>query len=141
MKKRRWLFAFLVLCTGMLLGCRQAQPEQTVPNTRVVTQIRVSYNYGKTQLERRYTTNPKMEAMLLYLRLLKEKGRAQIDPERLDGARYTITVDYSDGKQNIYYQRGDGYLSRNSHPWQRIDPKQGRWLRPLLENTPSDEMQ
>ncbi len=139
MKIRRWFVAFLVLCTGMLCSCRQVQPEQTVPKTRVVTRIQVSYTHGMTQLQRTYSTNQKMETVLLYLRLIKEEGRAVIDPERLDGASCTITVEYSDGKKNVYYQRGDGYLSRNSRPWQRIDPKHGRWLRPMLENIPSDE--
>lgn len=138
MKKRR-LFAFLMLGICLLSGCRQTAPEQTQPKLRTVTRVQISYTLGKTALQRTYTTDGKIEAVLMYLRLLKEEGRTQIDPERLDGSSSVITLEYSDGKKNVYYQRCEQYLSRNGHPWQKIDQRQGRWLRPLLESIPSDE--
>lgn len=140
MKRRQLLIAFLLgIC--LLSGCRQAQPVETVPNSRIVTKVSASYVFGKTRLQRSYVRDEKIRSVLMYLRLLKQQGRTGVDPERLEGSSGEITVEYTDGTRNVYYLRSDSFLSRNGRPWQRIDPKQGKWLRPMLESMPSDELQ
>ena len=79
-----------------------------------------------------------MEKILTYLRQLEYRGMAETDPERICGDSYQITVRSSDGTSCNYRQRANCYLSRNNHPWEKIDPKQAEKLYPLLQEMPSD---
>ena len=124
----------------MLSGCRKQMPEATAPSTQIVKKISASYVWGKLQLQRSYIQDEKIRTMLMFLRLLKREQGAQIDPERLEGSAGQITVEYADGRRNVYYLRADSFLSFNGHKWQKIDSTQGQWLRPLLESMPSDEI-
>ena len=139
--KRRQFFTILILSICLLCGCRQPQPAQTAPNLQIVKRVSASYALGKLRLQRSYIQDEKIRAVLMYLRLLKQEGATRVDPERLDGSSGEITVEYADGRRNVYYLRSDSFLSYNGHKWQRIDPKQGKWLRPMLESMPSDEVQ
>ena len=85
-----------------------------------------------------YTDPDKIESILLYLRHLKRKGTAQVDPERVEGDHYEILLHYSNGERRVYYQHADQYLSQDYKPWERINPEQAKNLLPLLKSMPSD---
>lgn len=135
MKKIRF-YMILALVILILPGCRHNDAQ--ISPLRLVTQIDVTCHYGQSLLTRRYTATDKMEQILLYLRLLNRGLTANTDPEQLDGIHYKIVLHYSNGKQRIYHQRADGYLSENFKPWLKIDPEQGKLLLHLLLEVPSD---
>ena len=139
--KKRQFFAILIVGMSLLSGCRQSQPAETMPNSRIVKKVSASYSMGKLELQRSYIQDEKIRTVLMYLRLLKPKDGAAVDPERLEDSSGEIAVEYADGRRNVYYLRGDSFLSFNGHKWQSIDPNQGKWLRPLLESIPGDEVQ
>ena len=119
------LFIAFVICFS-LFGCGK-QPK----SLHLVTKISVTDGKGIT---RDFTEPKKMETILYYLRGLDPLGRPQTDPERIMGESYRIHIEYADGGKSIYRQRANRFLSRDSHPWQTVDPKKAAVLRPLLES-------
>ena len=121
-------FLFLVF---LLTGCEKSPDASPVP--RYVAQVDV-----RGTLQRKYTAPEKMSSVLNYLRLLEGGGSPDTDPERITGDVYEITLSLSDGTRRVYRQRANRYLSRDSHPWERIDPELASRLSPLLEALESD---
>lgn len=126
-----WVLAVLLVLSGSI-------PKEPIRPLRVVTQVRIDGYHGQQQVCRCYTQPEKIEAVLNYLRMQENKGMAQIDPERIVGDAYTVDVCLSDGQHHIYYQRADRYLSRDYHPWQRIDEEQAQIFYELLQENSSD---
>jgi len=127
------LLAALVLSGSYI----QNLPERG-PVVDLVTQVEIVFRQEQTTLSRRYTHPQKIQPVLHYLRLLRYKGRAQTDPEKIVGEAFDITLHYSGGGQKIYRQRANRYLSKNGHAWERIDPDHARYLRSLILAIPSD---
>ncbi len=138
--RRFWsIIATILLITALFGGCGRKNPALHRPGgSRVVTQVDVTCKKGQTALRWHYTDQEKMEAILLYLRLLHRGGDAQVDPQRVEGDYYEILLHYSNGASRVYYQHADQYLSDNYKPWQKIDPDQAKDLFPLLQSMPSD---
>lgn len=116
---------FIFCCCMLLFGCSNRQKP-----LHLVTKISVTDEKGVT---RDFTQPQKMETILYYLRGLDTLGRPKTDPERIMGESYRICLEFSDGGQSIYRQRANRFLSKDSHPWQMVDPKKASVLRPLLE--------
>ncbi len=133
MGKYKKILIFVLLCF-FLGGCQKAPPEKP----RLVTQVSISGTVQNAPFQAVYTKPEKMETVLYYLRGLNPRGKADTDPERIMGDRFKITVSLSDGSCQIYRQQADRFLSLDSRPWQRIDPKKGALLRPLLQSMPPD---
>ena len=121
-------FFSIVVFTLLLSGCNGKPPQ--APN--LVTGIHVAGVHQDAPLEIFYSDPRKMEAILYYLRSLEDLGAPDTDPERIMGDRFKITVSFTDGSQNIYRQQADRFLSYNSHPWQKVDPRKAGLLYPLL---------
>lgn len=121
-RKLTLVFFFCLLLTGCA-----AKPKPL----HLVTKISVTDRAGITK---DYTEPQKMETILYYLRSLEPQGRPDTDPERIMGEAYRICVEYADGGQSIYRQRANRFLSRDAHPWQKIDPQKAAVLRPLLDS-------
>lgn len=126
------ILAFLVL---ILSGCGQ---NDTPPAPRLITQVDVTCTRDQQTTQKHYTAPEKMSAILNYIRLLEGHGRPETDPERIIGNAFKIVLHFSDGGQQVYYQRADKYLSRCCRPWENIDPEQGALLYPMMEDMPSD---
>lgn len=139
---KKYIFClYCVLLMVIVSGCGRNYSQNTPQPIKVVTQVDVTYNNGKTPLRWKYTTQEKMEAILLYLRLLPRGGSAQVDPHRVAGDNYEIVLRYSNGDRRMYYQHADRYLSVDYKPWEQIDPKDGKQLQQLLDIMPSDILQ
>lgn len=110
----------------------------TTPVPRLVMQIDVTCTRQEQTLQRYYTDQEKMSAILNYLRLAKDQGPAETDPERILGDAFKIVLHYSDGSRKVYYQRADRYLSREQQRWGKIDPEFGMLLYPVVEYMESD---
>lgn len=138
MKKLQKFSLFLFILSMLLSGSASARLQRKASSPYMVTQVRVVCRHKKNTMTRCYTQPHKMESVLNYLRLLKNRGDADTDPERLLGDRFEITLYYSDGRHRIYRQRANRYLSKDSHPWEKIDPDQAQLLYPMLQSMPSD---
>lgn len=137
MKKNIKIFILLCFSAVIMCGCN-TNDSQPKPLTRVVTRVDISCQQENMLIQRHYTDPQKMEYVLLYLRLLKFKGKPDRDPEPLDKDVYEITVHLSDGDKRLYKQKAHRYFSRDSRPWELIDPAQASGLYLLMQKLPSD---
>lgn len=125
----------LVISLLFLTGCAPLSP----PANRFVTGVQVQLHRSGQQLQRTYTDPQKIETVLYYLRALDAQRPAPFDPERLDGARCRIDLQYSDGTTKHIFQVADRFLSEGFHPWKWVDPKKTAFFYPLLKSMPSDQ--
>ncbi len=126
----------LVLClVAVLSGC---SCENNTPLITVVEKVEVISHHGDETLTRTYTKSGKMTAVLNYLRWLRPAHRADCDPEQIPGDDYTITVTLSDGQQEIYQQKTNGYLRKNGERWENIDPEKGIMLYEIISQMEGD---
>ena len=139
--KKLIFIIYLLLLMAIVSGCGKNYSKNPSQPMKVVTGVDVTYQKGKSALRWQYTAQDKMEAVLLYLRLLPRGGTAQVDPHRVAGDHYEIVLRYSNGDKRMYYQHADRYLSVDYKPWEHIDPKDGKELHRLLEIMPSDILQ
>ena len=134
MKRVKKVGCALLLLT-MLSGCGCQKHE---PLAVVVERVEVTSQHGAETLERTYTKSVKMKAILNYLRWLRPQFGADCDPEQIPGDEYIITVTLSDGEQEIYQQKTNGYLRKNEGRWENIDPEKGIMLYEIISQMGSD---
>lgn len=127
MKKWKLINLFGVILL-LLCGCGKAQLQPPA----VVTRVDIDCRHAGIRIFRSYTETEQIEAVLDYLRLQRTLGRAETDPERIRGDSYVIEIHSSNGQRHIYRLRADRYLSKDNHPWQRIDPEYSGGLYALL---------
>lgn len=134
---KRTVLIFILFCFSSIImsGCLA---NHSRPLTKVVTQVDISCQQEDVNISRHYTDTQKMEYVLLYLRLLKRKGKPDADPDTLDKDIYEITVRFSDGSNRVYRQKAHKYFSEGVGAWQLIDPAQAAGLYKLMEKLPSD---
>lgn len=126
------LFIFVLF---LFCGCKE-KPSQT--SVAVVTGVEIEYTHNGQALRRYYSTTDKMDTVLFYLYSLSPYGNPASDPEELNMDSCRIALTLSDGQKRIYRQRGDSFLSIDCHRWEKIDPKKGEQLLPLLQSLSSD---
>ena len=129
----------LLLIFLLFSGCSRVVDDRESA-LRMVVQIDVSCSQDGESIHRSYTSENKMEAMLLYLRLLKSQGPAKTDPEQLIGPACEIVVRFSNGQRRIYRLRADRFLSTDSHPWQSVDQTHAQKLYKLVMLMNSDQI-
>ena len=137
MKKTATYFTIFCFATFFLWGCTQSHNQSLC---QVVTAVDISCQEEDVPIRRHYTQTQKMEAVLLYLRLIKPLGKPAIDPESLPDAEFQITVHLSDGTQKVYYQKDHRYFAKEHRLWQSIDPEQASGLYSLMRRLPSDKL-
>ena len=135
MKKAVALFILFCISSIIMSGCLA---DHSRPLTKVVTQVDISCELENVTITRQYTDTQKMEYVLLYLRLLKRKGKPDTDPDTLNKDIYQITVRFSDGSSRVYQQKAHKYFSDRAGQWHMIDPAQAAGLYRLMEKLPSD---
>lgn len=139
MRKKHTLRLFFLVPLLFFCGCKKEPvPEETAPLCRVVTQVDVTCRQGGTVLTKQYTQDPKMESILIYLRLLRHHGDLQILPAWAVEPEYEIRLFFSDGAQRVYIQKSNQYLSQDGGPWLILEPSQGRKLMTLIRLMPGD---
>lgn len=140
MKRVEKLIIAILLPMLIVSGCSQIHTaDENTADIHMAVRVDAYCVQDGIPFERSYTQPEKLEAMLLYLRLLNPKGRAEVNPEEYSGTVSRITVHLSNGKTRIYRMRSDRYLSVDANPWQTIDPERAMDLYPLLLIMDSDE--
>ena len=105
-------------------------------DSHIVTQVDVVYRQAQNGLQRCYTKQEKMQAVLTYLRLAKYAGLPEEDPTAQGGEVCRITVHLAPGGSHVYDLINDVYLSQNGGPWEMAEFPEP--LLPLLRQLPSD---
>lgn len=132
-----WKWKIFLCILPIVVVVLAAKKKETVP-LKVVTEVELICQEGDDMICRHYTKSYKVRQVLNYLRLQKNLGQAEIDPERVRGTVMQIDVCLSNGTRHVYYQRAGQYLSRQYRPWQKINPIQAEAFTQLIRVTPSD---
>ena len=125
-----WFIKLLVslsISTSLVTGTTPAS-KQAPSSSRLVVAAEIAEG-GRVH---RYTQPMQIETVLYYLRGLTPGGRAAEDPERYAGPLYTVTLFGPGGERQVYRQKSDRWISKNSHPWRRIPEQKARMLPQLL---------
>ncbi len=131
--KKYTVFLFCII--GSLLFGGFAGPKRNTPLCRVVT--RVDIRCDEESL-RTYTDTEKIEAVLLYLRLLDPLRPAKAAPEQFPNGEFQIQLTFSQGENRVFRQKAHRFFARDNAPWQTMDPRQATGLYTLILALPSD---
>ena len=127
-----------MMVMGMLLMTVGCSVRKQKPLVAVVEKVEVTGNYQGETISQTYTQSVKISAMLNYLRWLRPQYKADCDPEMIPGDEYIITVTLSDGTQEVYHQKTNGYLRKDSGRWENIDPEKGAMLYEIISQMAGD---
>ena len=132
---RKWK---IILCVLPLFALFFVTKKKEPVPLRMVTNVELICQEDNNVFYRCYTKPHKIQQVLNYLRLQKNLGQPEVDPERVRGTAIQIDVCLSNGVRHVYYQRAGEYLSRQYRPWQKINPIQAETFTQLIRVTPSD---
>ncbi|MBE6981627.1 MAG: hypothetical protein E7437_04810 [Ruminococcaceae bacterium] len=126
-----WILKLLVsltVSTSLVTGTTPPEKQPPQPSRMVV-----AVQIAKDRSPALSATDPmQIEAVLYYLRGLTPDRQAPEDPERYEGPVYTITLFSARGERQVYRQKADRWISKNSRPWRRIPKEKAAMLPQLL---------
>lgn len=128
-------FVLTLLFALILCGCNKKHTS-SAPN--FVTQVDISCQQNGKAFSIYYTDNEKVEAVLLYLRLLPGGRIPKNPPPVKDNSIYEIQVHLSNGERRLYKQVDHRYIWRKKTGWNAIPAEQASRLYALLQHYPSD---
>ena len=124
------LWMLLVICLG---GCGK---ERTL--CRYVTRVDIHCDHEGLPIARSYTSEDKMGAVLMYLRLLEVGKTPVADPDTIPADVYEITLTLSNGQTRSFAQKDHRYFRKPASGWQMIPPEQASRLYALMRHFESD---
>ena len=125
----------MVLCI-MVSGCGRKHT-QNAAGSNVATQVEIHSITPAETVSRFYTQPAKIEAVLIYLRLLRPRGPVRLPEKGIDNY-YEIIVHLSDGSSRMHRQCADQYATSLQGWWGIIDRRYGQQLSRLIQYIPSD---
>ena len=131
--KRKICLVLLMLWAIFLGGC-----DNPKIMCRYVTQVDICCDHKGIPIRRSYTSEDKMGAVLMYLRLLEVSNTPSIDPDAIPADVYEITLSLSDGQKRTYSQKDHRYFRKPASGWQSIPPEQAARLYALMRHFGSD---
>ena len=129
------LFVFLALFPIILCGCGKKNSSVT-PN--YVTGVDIICSQNGKNFSIKYQDNEKVEAVLLYLRLLEPRQLPVNVPKPDDPSLYEIHVHLSNGETRLYKQVDHRFFWHAKAGWRGIPPEQASGLYALLRYYPTD---
>lgn len=130
--KRLKIIIVICLWVAILAGCQSKNKH----NNHIVSHITViEENSGS---RREYSSQNTMRIILGMLRLMGDKGRADIDPQTLSGQGYRIIMTHTDGSSHMVCTRENRFIRDGQGPWQQVQPERLTRLHQVLENLPVD---
>lgn len=126
----------LLICLPLTLfsGCKKQTPD--LPN--IASRIEISCQHKDVLVQRNYTDQDKMQAVLIYLRLLKPQGIAQADPLSLQKDVFEINIHLFDGQIHNYKQTGHRFFKKGHQVWKNISQDEAVRLYQILLKYESD---
>lgn len=133
---KKLLAYFLLFCFSVLFlsSCKK----QAAPPYNLATGIQVTCQHKDVLIQRNYTSQKKMKAVLTYLRILKPRGLAEENPVSLNKEIYQIRVQLPNGKLHIYEQTAHRFFKGHGRPWRQIAPETATQLYEILARYESD---
>ena len=129
------LFVFLALFPIILCSCGKKNSLVT-PN--YVTGVDIICSQNGKNFSIKYQDNEKVEAVLLYLRLLEPRQLPGNIPQPDDPSLYEIRVHLSNGETRLYKQVDHRFFWQDKAGWKGIPPEQASGLYALLRHYPTD---
>ena len=129
------LLLFTALCAIILCACGRKNTS-TAPS--VVTQIDIFCEQNGKEFSIQYTDNEKIEAVLLYLRLLNKSRIPAYAPPVEEHSLFQIRLHYLGGNTRLYKQVDHRYIWQDNTGWSKIPAEQAAQLYSLLQHYPSD---
>ncbi len=114
---RRW--SWLLLLAVLLSGCHMQKGKSENLGRPVVQQIVVTGQQGI----KIFTSEEKMQEILLKIRRLGQKFTPQEDPDSLPGDRLLVEIIRSDDTRERYTIQGDRFIQRGDQPWQQTESR------------------
>ena len=133
----KYLLALVLVITTIFSGCQQVDPNAPT-SPRLVVEVRAEYEGENIRLQRRYTDDEKVRAILDYIRSLDPYGSVE-ESNIVVTDRAWIELTYSDGTTKRYHQFGAQYLRCGNGKWQNITKERGMELPVLLGMMESDK--
>ena len=131
--KRKICLILLTLWAVCLGGCGKQHIL-----CRYVTQVDIHCDHDGVPILRSYTSEDKMGAVLMYLRLLQIGSVPATDPDTIPADIYEITLTLSNGQQRTFAQKDHRYFRKPASGWQTIPPEQASQLYALMRHFESD---
>ena len=137
MRSYKAFFLFLAL---IVLGqaLKTSPGPRHAPGSPVVVSADLSCAHEDYLLQRHYTSQEKLRAVLTYLRLVRPLHKTQKDPEAVAGERYCIRLHFSSGPDKVYLQHSHRFLSADRDSWLTLRSPQAKRLHDLMTALPSD---
>lgn len=129
------LFVFLALFPIILCGCNR---NNTLAIPNYVTGVDITCSQNGKDFSIKYQDNEKVEAVLLYLRLLEPRRLPGNIPQQEDRSLYQIRVHLSSGESRLYKQVDHQFFWQEKAGWKGIPPEQASGLYALLRHYQSD---
>ena len=132
--KKHWMMLSLV---GIVLlgGCRR---QDTTVQRNVVTEITITCQTESGAIQRKYTSQDKMRAVLLYIRSIESWFTAPDAPGETAGEEVCITTVSADHTVKTYRQYGNRFFCEGEGNWKLIEPEKGANLWMIIKLLPSD---
>ena len=138
---KRWFCIFCLFCAVCVILCGCGQKHTQNPGSGgVATRVDIHGVSREGTVSRFYSQPAKIEAVLIYLRLLHPRGPVRLPSASPEQAHYEIVVHLSDGSQRIHRQFSDSYATTQQGWWGTIDPGYGQQLSKLIRHIPSDPL-
>lgn len=136
---KRSIRIFCLFCTicVILCGCGQKHTQNS-GSGGVATRVDIHGISREGTVSRFYNQPAKIEAVLIYLRLLHPRGPVKLPTATAAQEHYEIVVHLSDGSRRIHRQFADSYATTDRGWWGTIDPHYGQQLSKLIHHIPSD---
>lgn len=135
---KRTLLLLISIFSMISGGCTGRHSPAPPPECRVVTEVEIRVENTPEAGLCRYTDPRKMTKALNCLRRLDPWNLPESDPETAPGARYRVTLRFSDGSEKAYEQIGLDFFREPSGRWLEIAPEEALRLPLLLAAVPSD---
>lgn len=130
------IFCMILCVCIMVSGCGQKHTQNDI-GSNIATRVEIYCISTTGTLFRIYTQPAKIEAVLIYLRLLHPRGPVQLPQEEIR-QYYEIVVRLSDGSRRVHRQCADCYATTAQGWWGIIDSRHGEQLARLIQYIPSD---
>lgn len=137
MKQKMRIFCLISILCVSICGCGKKHP-QSPPGSGLATRVDIHRITENGTVSRFYNQSAKVEAVLIYLRLLEPMGPVQLPENAVITDYYEIVVYLADGSRRIHRQCSDCYATTEQGWWGVIDPRYGQQLSLLMHHVPSD---
>lgn len=140
MKKIVLCILFITIICILLVACDNKTisgfPNTVAVKEKTVIAIDIASQPQQEDYTRHYSDAIKIEEICDYIRRLTWNDLKDENPDRENGAEYSVTYTYEDETTKTYYFKEDSYFKSENFDWKLINGVEN--FKNLIENTVSD---